>query len=206
MKRLIFALMCALVLPQAAGAQTPAGPGAKNDNSSKPIEISSDTLEVDQQKQIAVFTGNVIAIQGDMRLRSNRMDVYYTKKEGAEAAAPKPATPAVPGAGQSAISKIVVEGSVVLATPDESAQGAHGIYQVDQKTLHLTENVILTRGQNILRGTRLDYNLETGRSVILGAGTATIPASNGGRVRGVFVPGDDSTPKPGAKAAPAPAK
>jgi lipopolysaccharide export system protein LptA len=148
----------------------------------EPIEISSNTLDVDQVKNIAVFKGNVVAIQGEMRLRSDVMTVYYTRKDEN--------TPKVEGEStQGAISKIVVNGNVVLATPEESAQGKDGLYEVDKKMLYLTGNVLLTRGKNILRGTRLDYNLVTGRSVLLGA-SGDLPNTTGGRVRGVFVPDD----------------
>ncbi len=209
-------LLLCFVLPISAAAQMAGGA----DNSGKPIDISSDTLEVDQTQQIAVFTGNVVAIQGTMNLHSDRMTVYYTRKDDPsapktpEASVPVPAAPkktpaasgTMPAAGAtSAISKIVVEGHVVLATPEESAQGVHGVYQVDQKIFHLTENVILTRGKNILRGTKLDYNLANGRSVLVGAGNAQIPASNGGRVRGLFVPDEKPLETP-APVKPKPAK
>ena len=182
-------LAAALLLGGTAQAQTRAK------DAEQPIEISSDALDVDQVQNIAIFTGNVVAIQGDMRLRSDKMTVYYTKKDAAAQAAAKPVANAVPGADkQSSISKIVVNGHVVLATPDESGQGNDGVYQVDQKMLHLTGNVLLTRGQNVLRGTQLDYNMATGRSVLIGA-VGNLPNTTGGRVRGVFLPDDSKTKK-----------
>lgn len=197
------AFLSLLCLPFVAEAQLA---GGGKDNSKEPIDISSDTLEVDQTQQIAVFTGNVVANQGNMHLRSDRMNVYYRKKDGEAApGAPIPTAPPATkpdgtAATPSAIYKIVVEGNVVMATPEEAAQGAHGVYEVDARLFHLTENVILTRGKNILRGTKLDYNLANGRSVLVGAGNAQIPSATGGRVRGVFVP-DDASDKPAAKPA-----
>jgi lipopolysaccharide export system protein LptA len=97
-----------------------------------------------------------------------------------------------------AISLIEVEGNVFMATPDESAKGDKGDYQVDEKLLHLFgDNVILTRDKNILRGTEMVYNLETGRSVLTNHGTKVGP--NGGRVRGVFVPNQDNGKNGNAK-------
>lgn len=202
-----FALFLLFCLPLQAEAQLA---GAGKDNSKEPIDISSDTLEVDQTQQIAVFTGNVVAKQGSMNLRSDRMNVYYRKKNGTEAAgAPESAAPTATKADgtattPSAIYKIVVEGHVVMATPEEAAQGGHGLYEVDAKLFHLTENVILTRGKNILRGTKLDYNLANGRSVLVGGGDGQTPSATGGRVRGVFVP-DDTTTTAAKPAAPTPA-
>ncbi len=155
-------------------------------NAEKPIEISSDSLEVDQATQVAVFKGNVVAVQGDMRLKANSMEVHYRNKEEKAAAAPAAAE------SPNAVERIDVHGAVVLATPDEGAQGDDGQYMVDQKLLVLTGNVILTRGQNILRGTRLNYDMKTGKSSLLAAGgKAVSEGGTGGRVRGVFVTGGD---------------
>ena len=203
-------LLAALLMPGLAHAQ------AYQKDTQEPINISSDTLDVDQTKQIAVFKGNVVAVQGTMHLRSDVMTVYYTKKPeapGKKAAIPAaPAKASIPGvpaeptggvspaSGQNAISKIVVNGHVVLATPEESGQGNDGLYEVDKKLLHLTGNVLLTRGENILRGTRLDYNLETGKSLLFGS-AGNLPNSTGGRVRGVFLPEDKNKPGTAPKAA-----
>src|SRR3546814_6194619 len=39
----------------------------KNRNTNQPININSDTLEVQQDKQLAIFRGKVDAVQGDTR-------------------------------------------------------------------------------------------------------------------------------------------
>ena len=46
-------------------------------DSNLPIEITADSLEVVQNQQIATFTGNVDAVQGDMVLSADRLRVYY---------------------------------------------------------------------------------------------------------------------------------
>lgn len=149
-------------------------------DSSEPIQISADSLEVLQAEKKAIFTGNVIAVQGQVTLKSARMTVYYRNggQEGDNALG-----------GANGVSKIEVEGSVLLATPEETAEGEKGVYLVDERMIHLTGNVVLTREKNILKGAKLDYNLATGRSLLSG-GTAvtTGGGESGGRVRGLFVP------------------
>lgn len=87
-----------------------------------------------------------------------------------------------------AISHIEVEGHVLVATPDETAQGDQGDYDVEKKFLRLTgDNVILTREQNILRGKAVDYDLVSGHSVLTN-GAASADGKGDHRVRGVFVP------------------
>jgi|GEM_PF-887130 len=162
-------------------------PKAANENSNLPIEISADSLEVLQQENKAIFTGNVIAVQGTFRLKADKMIIHYKQKDEDKKPAPTPATNA-PATGQDMgnITLIEVEGNVVLTNPEETAQGDKGEYQVATRIIHLTgNNVILTREKNVLRGTALEYNMETGRSVLTNGAKTT---SGDKRVRGVFVP------------------
>lgn len=153
-------------------------------DSKQPIDITADSLEVLQDKQVAIFTGNVLAVQGKMRLSSNVMKVHY--KNGDESKS-----------GEQGISKIEVEGKVFLSTPEETARGKKGVYDVDKERLTLTEDVVLTRGENIVKGAALEYDLASGRSRIIGAGVTAESLSTGegsgkgGRVKGRFVPESD---------------
>ena len=106
-----------LALQGGASAQTP-GSGFSSlggSNSKKPIDIESDRLEVDDQKHVAIFTGNVSATQGDYNLRAPRLEVTYDKaaeaapqdQGGAPASkAAKPIRPANTNANSSARSAI----------------------------------------------------------------------------------------------------
>src|SRR5581483_3184466 len=98
-------------------AAAPAPDMASKYKSDKPVEINADNLEVQQEKNLAIFSGNVVAVQGDMRLKSDRMTVHYRKSdERGGGDAPK-----------DAISSIEVDGHVLLATPEETASGEQGI-------------------------------------------------------------------------------
>jgi len=144
----------------------------------QPIEIVSDTLEVLQNDNKAIFRGNVIATQGTTNMRSDVMTVYYRNEGGDDA----------DGAMGKGIYRIDADGGVIYTTPTETAKGDHSIYDVDNETLDLTGNVLLTRGQNVLKGTKVVYNLKTGRSVLTSGGGGV---TSGGRVRGLFVPGSE---------------
>ena len=149
-----------------------------------------------------------------MRLKSDVMVVHYKQHNqpgapgsvpvAAPVAAPAPTTDAsakpedvMPGGGvaqgsMGAITRIDVQGNVFVATPEESAKGDTGDYDVESHVIHLFgPRVILTRDKNILRGTALEYNLVTGRSLLTNNGTAVGGAP--GRVRTVFVPNEDKT-------------
>jgi lipopolysaccharide export system protein LptA len=171
MKSLMIWLMWCVMVPHGALAQQ----GMVLDTN-QPVEIIADTLEVLQAQQKAIFSGNVLATQGDINMKSDKMVVYYHNASATESA---------PGEG---IHRIEAFGNVLFTTPSETAQGDNGVYHVDTNTIDLTGNVLLTREKNVLKGTKLTYNIATGRSVLNSAGGST----QGGRVRGLFLPGSTS--------------
>ena len=169
----------------------------------KPIEISSDKLDVFQNDHKAIFTGNVIAVQGTSTMRSAQMTVFYrdTESKPATPGAAAPATPpapapqpgAKPAAPAQGIYRIDAETNVVFTTPTETAIGDKGVYNVDANTIDLTGKIVtLTRGQNILKGTHAVYNMTTGRSVLTSSNGGVVDVNGGSakpaRVHGLFVP------------------
>ena len=149
---------------------------AQSLDSDKPVQISADSLEILQPNKTATFNGNVQAVQGGVTLDAAKMTVHY-----------KEAT----GGAQGAVSRIDATGGVFLATPGETARGSAAVYNLDNKKVVLNGNVVLTRGQNVLKGARLEYSFATGRSIITSAkGTVAADgtSSGGGRVKAIFVP------------------
>ena len=59
------------------GADPGRAQAGKGYDTSLPIEITADSLEVQQDEELAIFTGNVDAIQGDLNLRADKLVVYY---------------------------------------------------------------------------------------------------------------------------------
>lgn len=165
MLRMFAILGIVLIEAMAAHAQSPVAIDSK-----QPIQISADALEVLQQKNTAIFTGNVIARQGSITMNASQMTVNY-RSAGAQ------------GQMGQGIYRISAEGKVLFTTPQETAQGDSATYDVDNKKIQLTGDVVLNRDKNVLKGTKLDYNLSSGRSVLVGSSTAA-----GGRVQGLFVP------------------
>ncbi|MDP6344620.1 MAG: lipopolysaccharide transport periplasmic protein LptA [Alphaproteobacteria bacterium] len=159
-------LATTMPLPEAVAKITNvAGP---SDDTDQPIEIDADNLEVQQDKNLAIFSGNVDASQGRIKLRADQLRVWY--RPAGEGSAELDGT----------IVRIDAIGRVFISSTDETAQGDLGVYDVAEKRITLTGTVVLTRGENVIRGKQLLMNLATGHSEI-----------SGGRVRGRFVP-----PKP----------
>jgi lipopolysaccharide export system protein LptA len=149
-------------------------------DSKLPIEITADSLEVVQDEQIATFLGNVDAVQGDLVLTSDQLRVHY--RGSGEA----------PGMTAGSIRRIEATGNVFLSSPEETAQGEFGVYDVDGALLTLEGSVVLTREENVVRGERLEIDLATGRSQMFAAVPSTAGGTPGQRVKAVFVPPPES--------------
>ncbi len=141
----------------------------------QPIEIASDSLEVDQDQQIAVFQGNVDAVQGDLRLRTDKLEVHF-EQDG-------------DNTSTQSIDRMKAEGNVFIMSPNETAEGEWAEYEVSSRTITMRDNVRLTQGTNVLCGHTLEMNLDTGRSVL--KGSCKTSKNEPSRVRGLFFPADD---------------
>jgi lipopolysaccharide export system protein LptA len=132
----------------------------------QPIKITSATLEVQDKKKVATFTGDVHVIQGETDLRCKVLVIYYDNDEGGGGKVSKSkATPVSAPAGPDGSQKIrrmEARGEVVMTQKDQRAVGDHADFDVAKNTMLLTGNVILTRGDDIVRGTRLFVNMTTG--------------------------------------------
>lgn len=142
-------------------------------DTNQPIEITADSLEVQQTNQLAIFEGNVQVVQGEIRMRAAKLTVHYVDKSQSDNGQP------------ANIRQIDAQGDVFLSSPRETAQGDTGVYDVTNKQIDLQGNVVLTQGKNVLRGNKLTLNLITGKSRVEGGGTTD---GSTGRVKGIFVP------------------
>ena len=209
MRRLAIALIvCAgAALPVLAQAPAPApappaaaGGGGGVFSGGGPIDVSSDSQERVDPQHIR-FTGKVEVIQGQARLRSPQIDLFYPPR-GQPAAGDHAATS---GGTLGKIERAEAEGPVYYITPTQSAKGDHGTYIAADDSITLTGNVVLTQGQSVSTGDKVVMHQKTGQAVL----TATASGSNKGRVRGVFYPSQPAAPGAApapAKPAPAPAK
>jgi lipopolysaccharide export system protein LptA len=153
-----------------AAGSLQAAPAAKpviapHDNNA-PINISSDSFQADLNGKTGTWSGNVVVVQADTKMRANsvRMATVNGKAD-----------------------KVLASGNVVVDSPKSGiVTGDNGIYSVGPRTVVMTGNVVLKKGKDVMRGAQLTVNLVTGQAV-LGGGART-PGASGGRVQGVFVP------------------
>ncbi|WP_293882661.1 LptA/OstA family protein [Sphingomonas sp.] len=171
--RPLFAL--GMIVGAALSAALPAGAQAlKNHNTDAPVDFAADRIEVQDKANRAVFSGNVHATQGNMILDAARMTVAYTNQKSA---------------GNPSVQRVDASGGVTVHSPDQTARGNFGIYDLNRRIITLLGAVTLIQGSNTVRGGRLVIDLNSGRSVMDGsavAGAAGTTTSAGGRVTGRF--------------------
>jgi lipopolysaccharide export system protein LptA len=150
MRRLLPALCLAFLAPAAATAQGMAVEfGGLRQDTSQPVEITADSLSVDQTAGTAVFSGNVVVVQGDLRLSAGEVRVTYV--DGAED-----------------IEQLVASGGVTVAGAKDAAEAQQAVYNVSEGTVVMTGDVLLTQGKSAIAGERLVLNLEDGGGRIEG--------------------------------------
>ncbi|MBE7217982.1 MAG: OstA family protein [Caulobacteraceae bacterium] len=196
MRRLAIALIACAggALPafaQAPPAAAPA-PGAQASGgmftNNGPIDVSADSQERIDPTHIRL-TGSVEVVQGQARLRSPQIDLFYPPR-GQPAAGEHAATS---GGALGKIERAEAEGPVYYVTPTETAKGDHGTYLAADDSITLTGNVVLTQGKNVSTGDKVVMHQKTGQAVLT--------AGQKGRTRAVIYP-NEPAPAPGQPAAP----
>jgi lipopolysaccharide export system protein LptA len=156
-----------------AHAQDAGGALAGLGNSKDPVQIDSAQLEVIDKEQKAIYSGDVVVRQGPTMLRCSRLVVFYDRQNansGQNAAA-----------GQGNIRKLECEGPLSAVSGNSTVTGDRGTYDGKSQVINVIGNVILTDCNNVQRGDKMTYNIQTG--------VATV---SGGRISGVFGQGGSS--------------
>jgi lipopolysaccharide export system protein LptA len=188
--------------PALAVEKASSSPMLPGGNSKEPISIDADKLDYFDKEQKAIYTGNVVAVQGDSRLTCAKLVIFLAKTEpqGAAAAAPPPAADGGVGAGGNQVKHMDATGPVTMVSKTQVATGDRGSYDKEQNKVWLFGNVTLSDSGNVTKGDKLTYDLTTGEAVVEVDKTS-------GRVHGQFIPGsgtadaaDKSTPKKDASA------
>lgn len=154
LSRLILAVILTLPGPLAAQS-TGVDMGGLAQETSRPVEVASDNLDVNQTDGTALFTGNVRVSQGEMQLSADRIRVLYAQGGGGR------------------IDELQAEGGVTLATGAEAAEAQRAVYDIDSGQVVMEGDVLLTQGSTALSGERLTIDLTTGSGQMSG-GVRTI--------------------------------
>ena len=152
----------------------------------QPIEIESDFAELDDIEGTTVYVGNVIVVQGSIRMTGDRLRVNFTE--------------------QRSLKEAFLEGKLATfrQTPDvgEDIEGEALLveYHALKNALFLIGKAKVTQGERLTQGHRINYNTEHSVVTVRSSRAAGVreedgqPMSRSGRVRIIIPPKRSSPP------------
>jgi lipopolysaccharide export system protein LptA len=149
-------------------------------NSSAPIDLTADELEVINDDCVAIWRGSAEALQDNARLRADVLKIYNEK-------GPAKAGSTNPSCGS--VDRMEANGSVYYVTPQQRVRGDAAVYDSASDTITFTGDVVAVQGKNVLRGAKLVVNTKTNYAQMQ---TNSKGRNSPNRVRGVFYPKDKS--------------
>ena len=145
----LLSFCAALFLAGGAFAQTSVALGGLSVDTSAAIEITADSLSIDQDTSTAVFDGNVVIGQGDLRITAGRVEVVY-------------------GNDTTQIARLLASGGVTFVTAAEAAEAQLADYDITTGLLVLTGEVLLTQGASAISAGRMSINVTDGTATMDG--------------------------------------
>jgi len=149
---------------QKAMAETAARNSGKKAN--RKVDITADKMEIFDDKNQAVFTGNVKAVRGDTTLYTSRMEVDFKKVRQAD------------GTEKTEATFLRAFNGVRIVQPKRVITGNSMRMDIDKELVWVNGNVVVKEGDSVIRGDRLFHNLKTDVSRVESSGKK--------RVRGIF--------------------
>ena len=134
--------------------------GDLNQDTSLPVEVQADQLAVNNADGTAVFSGNVVVTQGEMKLAAGEVQVKYSTD-------------------QKEIDQLIASGGVIVTNLGDAAEAKEAVYTIATGQMVLTGDVLLTQGPSAMAGQKLTINLKDGTGIMEGRVTTTfVPGGN----------------------------
>jgi lipopolysaccharide export system protein LptA len=114
-----------------------------------PIDINSDSVEMNQKENTVIFVGNVVAKQKDSTLYTNKLIIFNdpnTKK----------------------LKEIRAVGNVKVVQLDRRATSQKATFFQEENKVVFEGEVVIWEGENIVRGERVTYYINEERSIVEG--------------------------------------
>lgn len=168
------ALACCLAATLAAPAI------AEKADREKPVNLEADKVTIDDNKQVAVFEGNVVLTQGTLQIRGDRMRVRQDQ-DGFQYGTTW---------GKPAHFRQKRDGI------DEYIEGWAERIEYDGRAelMQMFDRAQLKRGQDEVRGNYISYDAKSEFFQVTGGGTSTAANGPEGRVRAVIQPKSKEKP------------
>lgn len=147
-------LICLAASPAlaASGVNT-----AHKERSSQPITIKSNEMSADNKGKTAIFTGKVVAKQGDLTIYSDRLIVNYGDIKGD-------------------VDKIEAKGNVRIVQENRIGLANNAVYESRTGRITLTGNPKVMQGADNITGATITYFIDEDKSLVSGNGDSPVRA------------------------------
>lgn len=113
------------------------------------IIITSDRMELDRKKNTISYKGNVVAVRGDVTMKSETLTAIYDS-------------------GMVHLKEVVAEGKVQVTQGDRVATGVKAVFNSEDYTISLLGNPLVRQGKNQISGSRIILFINEDRVVVEG--------------------------------------
>ena len=127
------------------------------------VNIEAGKLDYFDKEQKLIYTGSVVATQGESKLKSSVLTIFLAPK------IPAKEGEAGSGSSNNQVQHMIASGPVTMVQRDQVGTGENAVYDKAADTVVLTGNVVLTQGGNVTKGDKLVYDLKTGHATVTGA-------------------------------------
>lgn len=165
MKNVSIFVLLACVTFSASALAAPADRPVGRDRSNLPITVKSDELSADNKGKTAIFSGKVVAKQGNITIFSDRLIVNYAEKNGE-------------------VDKIEASGNVRIVQLNRTGIASQAVYDSKAGRITLTgsPNARVMQGLDSVSGKVITYYVDDDKSVVTGG------SEPGSRVEAVINP------------------
>lgn len=139
---------------------------ALESDKNQPIEVEANAAELDDIKNISIYTGNVILVRGTIRMTGDKMTVYHTENDELDTLIME---------GRPATYRQLPDDSKVY---DEAEASIIEYYELKHLTI-LKENAVVIQEGVRLTGDRIDYDTALSQVKARSAGVQTKAAGAG---------------------------
>jgi lipopolysaccharide export system protein LptA len=164
----VMAALCLAGFSSFAAAQDGGALGGLG-SSKDPVRIDAQNLKIIDKEQKAIYSGDVVVVQGKSTLRCSELVVFYVQNKAGSGQAR--------AAGANGLRRAECKGPVSAVSGTSTVTGDNGVYDAPANQITVTGNVILTDCANVQKGDVLTYNMQT-----------RVATVTGGRVSGLFEP------------------
>lgn len=149
MRKHILSIAAVILVFASVVLAAPADQSNRKDRSSLPITIKSNELTADNKGKTAIFTGKVVAKQGDITIFADKITVNYADKKGD-------------------VEKIEAAGNVRIIQQNKTGLAALAVYDSRDGRITLTGNPKVMQGGDSISGKVITYYVDDDKSVVSG--------------------------------------